>query len=145
MINKTEYQETEDWAVELQENLLKGQAGSLVLHTDSGKDILLDYRPLSVDGWFLATLIPKDILSSEVDRFISRTFAITMLLVALFLTLLIATISMQNRYRSKIEKMSFYDPVTGGASNVYLQFQAQELIRKAPQGCYVVASLNLKI
>lgn len=33
MINKTEYQETEDWAVELQENLLKGQAGSLVLHT----------------------------------------------------------------------------------------------------------------
>lgn len=47
MINKTEYQETEDWAVELQENLLKGQAGSLVLHTDSGKDILLDYRPLS--------------------------------------------------------------------------------------------------
>lgn len=144
MINETEYQETEKWAVELQENLLKGQAGSLVLHTDSGKDILLDYRPLSVDGWFLATLIPKDILSSEVDRYISRTFAITVLLVALFLTLLIAIISMQNRYRSKIEKMSFYDPITGGASNVYLQFQARELIRKAPQACYVVASLNLR-
>lgn len=144
MINETEYQETEEWAVELQENLLKGQAGSLVLHTDSGKDILLDYRPLSVDGWFLATLIPKDILSSEVDRYISRIFAITVLLVALFLTLLIAIISMQNRYRSKIEKMSFYDPVTGGASNVYLQFQAQELIRKAPQARYVVASLNLR-
>lgn len=123
MINKTEYQETEDWAVELQENLLKGQAGSLVLHTDSGKDILLDYRPLSVDGWFLATLIPKDILSSEVDRFISRTFAITVLLVALFLTLLIATISMQNRYRSKIEKMSFYDPVTGAPAMSICNFR----------------------
>ena len=144
MINETEYQETENWAVKLQENLLKGQAGSLVLHTDSGEDILLDYRPLSVDGWFLATLIPKDILSSEVDRYISHTFAITVLLVTLFLTLLIAIIGMQNRYRGRIEKISFYDPVTGGASNVYLQFQAQELIRKAPQARYVVASLNLR-
>ena len=144
LLQETEYGESEDWAVEMLENLRTGWAGSLVLKTKSGGDILLDYRPLLIDGLFLTTLIPKDILSAEVDLYISRTFTITVLLVALFLTLLIAIIGMQNRYRGRIEKMSFHDPVTGGASNVYLQFQAQELIRKAPQARYVVVSLNLR-
>lgn len=143
-INETEYVVTEDWAQEILRNLRDQRSGTLTLPTKSGEDIFIDYRPLSVNGWSIATMVPKNFMSSDLDSFVSSTFYLILVLVALFLLLLLAIIGLQNRYRYQIEKLSFTDPVTNGISNICFLVKTQEYITKNPQNPYAVVSLNIR-
>ena len=144
LIRETDYAASADWAKEIQQNLQENRSGQTILATDSGRDILLSYRPLMVNGWFLATTVPKDILSSEVDSLSSRFFYLVIAVVSLFCILLLILIAVQNRYQDKIETISFTDPVTGGNSNICFLLSTQKVLQKNTQKTYILLSLNLR-
>lgn len=144
LIAETTYIGTEDWAVEMQENLLYNRPGSVILPTKSGTDILLYYCPISSYGWSVATMIPKDILTADVNSFIFRTFYIIIALMAASLFLFVAIIIMQGRYRARLEGVAFVDPLTRGPSIIRFRLLAAETIHRSPPNTWSVVSLNLK-
>ena len=74
LIRKSNYQGTEDWAVRMLDDLGKNRQGRFILPTVSGRGIYIDYRPLAINGWFLAIAVPTDIIASHAEIFIARTF-----------------------------------------------------------------------
>ena len=144
LIAETQYTGEEEWAVKMRSDLRTGQMGSVVLPTASGTDILLDYRPLSVYGWSIATLLPRDILAADVDPFLNRTFGIIFALMAAVLVLFITTVVNQGRYRARLERAAFVDPVTQGPSNIRFRLLAADILRRNPAEHWAVVSLNIK-
>lgn len=128
----------------MQQDLAEGRGGSAELTTASGETILLDYILLSVGDWFLVTMVPRNILSAEVDAFLSRTSFLILGLVTAFTGVLIAAIRAQSRYRARIEEMAFGDPVTGGESNICFLMEAEALLSRTPRQAFFLVSLNLR-
>lgn len=143
-IAETEYDGNEAWALEMLEDLRDNRSGTVTLETVFGEKILVHYQPLGTYGWFVTTIIPENILSSEVDTFISRTYYIILLLVGGALVLSIVAISMQNRYRMKLEQAAFTDDLTGGISMIRFRILAEGLLRKHPPGTYALVAVDLK-
>lgn len=144
LIRETDYVASDEWAKEIKQNLRENRSGQVTLSTNSGRDILLHYQPLTVTGWFIATTVPKDTLSSEVDSLSSRFFYLMLGVVSLFCILLLIFIVSQNRYQNKIENISFTDPVTGGNSNIHFLLATQTLLQKNASKTYALLSLNLR-
>lgn len=126
------------------DDLGKNLPGRFILPTLSGRDIFVDYRPLSVNGWFLTVTVPTDILTTHADVFISRTFYGTLAMAAAFLIITLLIICIQNHYRVKIENISFYDPVTDGISNICFLMRTQEFLDGSSSKDYAVVSVNLR-
>lgn len=144
LIAETSYSPSEGWALAMQQDLAEGRGGSAELTTVSGETILLDYIPLSVGDWFFVTMVPRNILSAEVDAFLSRTSFLILGLVTAFTGVLIAAIRAQSRYRARIEEMAFGDPVTGGESNICFLMEAEALLSRTPRQAFFLVSLNLR-
>lgn len=144
LIRKSNYQGTEDWAVRMLDDLGKNRQGRFILPTVSGRGIYIDYRPLAINGWFLAIAVPTDIIASHAEIFIARTFHGTFILIPILFLLTAAVIGIQNRCRIMVENVSFYDPVTDGVSNACFLVRARKILNKAPRGSFAVASVNLR-
>lgn len=144
LIRETKYLKTEEWAIKMLDDLGKNLPGRFILPTLSGRDIFVDYRPLSVNGWFLTVTVPTDILTTHADVFISRTFYGTLAMAAAFLIITLLIICIQNHYRVKIENISFYDPVTDGISNICFLMRTQEFLDGSSSKDYAVVSVNLR-
>ena len=144
LIQESDYQKEEPWARQMLADLAAGEAGSITMPTRSGREIMIDYRPLSISGWFAATAVPKDILSAETAAYTTRTFYVIVGLVSIFFALMLAIVFMQMRYRAKLEAAAFQDSLTGGRSAVRFRMEAEELLRYSPPGSYALVSLNLK-
>lgn len=144
LIADTSYSPTDDWAMAMQEDLAAGRGGSVSMPTASGEVILLDYFPLSTGDWFLLTMIPDNILSAELNALVSRTLFLILGLAAAFTAALIVIIWIQSRYRTRLEKTAFLDPITGGESNIRFLMEVEALLARTAQPAFFLVSLNLR-
>ena len=139
-----QYEEADEWAVKMVRDLAQGRSGSIRLPVSGEASILLDYRPISIKGWFCVTMIPEDIIMGAADIFASRIFTTTIVIVALYFLLFLALFFIQATYRARVEQVAFTDPLTGGSSSVRFLLEAERTIRHAPQGAFSIVALNIR-
>lgn len=143
-IAQEQYDATDEWAVKMANDLAEGRGGDILLPVCGGTNIMLDYRPISVYGWFCVTLIPEDILTGEADVFLSRMFIITFVIISLYFLLFLAFFFVQSAYRARVERIAFTDTLTGGNSGARFLLDAERTIRHGPPGAFAVVALNIK-
>jgi diguanylate cyclase (GGDEF)-like protein len=130
--------------IEMREDIAKRQPGIFRFVTSEGLDMLIAYNPLEAYRWDLFTLVPGNVVSVKVDRYIREAFfSVTLIvfLMALFMGLLYAGLQI---HHNQVEQIAFVDPVTGGMNNAAFQFRCRSLLPKAPPNTYAVILLNIK-
>lgn len=106
--------------------------------------LVMSYHPLGTNDWFLLTLVPADLIASQAETYVFRTYLIIAGITVIFTLFLIAVIHFYRSNRRQLEKLAFTDKLTGGMNDAAFQVAYQELAaRMKPMACAVVF-LNVK-
>lgn len=121
-----------------------GRQGVFSFVAKDGTNAVLSYEPLSTYGWVLLTLVPADIIASEVDGYIARTITITELILLVFLLLLLTFSYTQHKYGVRLHQVAFVDPVTKGMNDAAFRMNAARLVRAAQPNSYFVVMMDIR-
>lgn len=114
------------------------------LQEGNGKELLLDYQPLSMFDWAVVTMVDENFLAEEVNMYVMRTITVLFVLMSVFMLMFIIMIVMQWRYQKRLESVAFIDPLTGGMSFIRFRVLAEPLVQKGDSGDYALVNLNIK-
>ena len=103
-----------NWKIKVQNDLEENKHGNISFALKDNKQYVMNYYPISEYSWFLFTIIPSDIISSEINPFINRIVIVTIATILLLVLILCIFILIQfknqkdlersqNRYRMAIE------------------------------------------
>ncbi|MBS6195077.1 MAG: EAL domain-containing protein [Clostridiales bacterium] len=102
---------------EMERNIVNDKSGIFNFVTINDNEVYLAYTPMETGRWVLLSIITKDLLSTEYNRFVyMATFAVigTMLVFMYFYILLMR---MNRMNRQRLEQLAYTDEVTGGGNN----------------------------
>jgi EAL domain-containing protein (putative c-di-GMP-specific phosphodiesterase class I)/GGDEF domain-containing protein len=129
---------------QMRTDMLQQRSGMLSFTAADGSALLMSYRPLLVNDWFLLTLVPSDLISGEADAYMWRTFIIVGSIIVVFLLFLMLVFRFYRQNRAQLIQFAFFDPLTGGMNNPAFLLSCQNLVSAAPPNTYTVVFLNLK-
>lgn len=128
---------------EMQKDVLAGRAGVAELPTCTDKDMMIGYSPLDYSDWYIITVIPADIISIGIDELSNWDLFLTVFIIALLaVSILISSVTYHSG-RKKLERLAYYDEVTGGMSGALFRVMAQEALKgKVRQ--YALVSMDIQ-
>lgn len=129
---------------QMQENMKRQESGIFSFTAVDGSNLVLSYFPLRTYGWVLLTLVPSDVISAEVENFITQTVCIVVVVILLFVAILVAFFQIYRNHFRQMERVAFVDPLTGGGNNAAFQLRCRQLLAAAPPGTFTVVLLNVK-
>lgn len=127
----------------MKENIKHYKSGIARFALNDRSHDVLSYRPLGIRDWYILSIVPTKISTDKINTFVKYTISISAFLVLSFVSLIIIVLFIQNRNHVQLEKMAFTDDVTGGASRLYFETKAKELIHKKEEGYYAFVSLDI--
>lgn len=123
--------------------MANGRDGYLKFTAPTGEELFLSYDPLEINGWYLLTLIPADIITGGADRYIMRTFVIVGVTILIFSLFLMALFRFYSAHKKQLEQIAFTDPLTGGLNNTSFQRRYRSLAKQLMPGSHAIVYLNV--
>lgn len=130
--------------LKMQEDMKQNRGGIFSFTAVDGSDLILSYGPLNSYHWVLLTLVPEDLISGEVDGFITQTFFIVAGVILVFWVLLVVLFRTDRRHYRQLEELSLVDHVTKGMNNLAFQIHCTQLLEGAAPNTSAIALLNIK-
>lgn len=128
----------------MKENLKSGRNGMLKFTSAAQEELYLSYNSLNINDWVLLTLIPADIISEGLDRYVLRSFLVLGFSAVAFLLLLLIVYRLFHDSRKKLERFAFIDEVTGGMNQAAFHMKYLELAPDMEPSAYCIVQLNVK-
>lgn len=129
---------------EMKADLKRGKNGILEFTSIKQEELYLSYNPLNINDWFLLTLIPADIISEGLDRYVFRSFLILGFVAAACFVLLLNVYRLFHESRKRLERFAFMDEVTGGMNQAALRLKFLEIGPDIALSDYYLVQLNVK-
>lgn len=129
---------------EMKTDLKRGKNGILEFTSIKQEELYLSYNPLNINDWFLLTLIPADIISEGLDRYVFRSFLILGFVAAACFVLLLNVYRLFHESRKRLERFAFMDEVTGGMNQAALRLKFLEIGPDIALSDYYLVQLNVK-
>lgn len=104
----------------------------------------MSYQPLNINNWSLLTLVPADLISSQANSYVFRTFLIIAGITIVFTLFLISIVNFYRANRRQLEKLAFTDQLTGGMNEAAFQIGYQRLMEQPQPPACAVVFLNVK-
>ena len=117
------------------------RAGTITIGTGS-QTIMVSYIPLSVNDWYVLTVIPADLLQKEIMPLVRGNLWLSVAIVLIFGAVMFTVILLHRRYQANLEDMIFIDPLTGGMSDVRFRNEAAQLLEKSSD--YTLISIDVQ-
>lgn len=136
--------EVVDDIYEMKADLKSGKNGMLEFTSIKQEELYLSYNSLNINDWFLLTLIPADIISEGLDRYVFRSFLILGFVAAACFVLLLNVYRLFHESRRKLERFAFMDEVTGGMNQAALRLKFTEIGPDIALSDYYLVQLNVK-
>lgn len=133
-----------DHIYQMQTNMKTHQSGVFTFTAADGTELVLSYSPLSNYDWVLLTLVPANLISSEMDKYIIQTYLIIAGTVVLFALILLFLFRIYRNHYKELEYFAFIDRLTGGMNNAAFQLKCQEAFSQSPPQTYAVVLLNIR-
>ena len=118
-----------------------GLAGAVALG-DGPQAVMVGYIPLSVNDWYVLTVIPADLLQKEIVPLVQENLWLAGAIVIIFGGVMLTVILMRRRYQASLEDMVFVDPLTGGMSETRFRKEAERLLEKGID--YTLVSVDVQ-
>lgn len=129
---------------QMKKNMKDLQSGGFQFTAVDGTDLVMSYNPLNSYDWVLLTLLPSDIISSQINSYMNQTFIVIIGVVILLISILLALFMSQRSHYKQMEKIIFVDNITGGMNNLAFRLKCESLIPNSPPNTYSVVLLNIK-
>lgn len=144
IFNKKTDIETVENIYMMKENMEKKIGGEFIFTAVNGERLILSYDPLESYDWVLLTLVPVDLISSEVNFYVKYTFVIIFVIISAFVIFLITAFKTYGKYYRQLRDFAFTDSVTGKINNAAFQIKCAELIENAKPNTYSVVLINIR-
>ena len=93
----------QNWQSKFESDLKENKHGNITFVLKNDKAYVMNYYPVSEYNWFLFTIIPSDILSTQINPFISRIVVVTVATILLLVLILCIFLSIQKRNQKDLE------------------------------------------
>lgn len=128
----------------MQENLAQNKDGIFSFIASDETPLILSYDPLIHQDWFLLTLVPSNLITSETSRYIISSIVITWISIAIFIVFVLVLSYTFQKYRKNLEVFAFTDPITLGINHKAFLIQAKQLVSKTENSTYSLVSLDVR-
>ena len=126
---------------QMETDMLSGNAGAVTVRGRKNA-VMVAYMPLTVNDWYVLTMIPADLLSKDVSFLVQSNLWLTVLIIAIFGGVLLTVSLLRRRYQASLEYMAFVDPLTGGMSDTRFRSEAARLLKKSSNYTLVSADMQ---
>ena len=109
----------------------------------SGEKLLVSAYPLQINDWIQVSVVPWSLQEKEYAYHLVIYFWLVMAVGMAAGGGLWYIIALQREARERLEKIAYYDAMTGGMTNEAFQMQCLNCLRKANWSCYAVVYWNL--
>ena len=130
--------------IQMKEDLQQQKSGTFQFQAVDGSHLVMSYQPLNINNWSLLTLVPADLISSQANIYVFRTFLIIAGITIVFTLFLISIVNFYRANRRQLEKLAFTDQLTGGMNEAAFQIGYQRLMEQPQPPACAVVFLNVK-
>ncbi len=128
-------------AEEVLSDVYEGLPGSIEYTYDDNTK-LADYRPVGFNNWSILTLIPIEVVSDEIDGIFLSMFIVSSVMVFCFAVLLLYILFMERQNLKTVEKLAYYDELTGLYNLTKLKIEAQNFLTQQPNTEFVIVKFD---
>lgn len=123
------------------QDLADGQSGLIQIQMDEQR-LMLCYEPLQYRDWSVVTVIPSNIISMGVDTRAIQNLTFTTVAILLLFASMVFLILNSRYNQKKLERLAYFDSLTGGLNHNSFRIAAQELLRNQLHS-YAVVSVDI--
>lgn len=109
----------------------------------SGEKILVSASPLEINDWMQVSLMPWSLQENEYSYHLVIYFWLVLVVGVVTCGGLWYIITLQRTAREKLEKIAYFDVLTGGITNDAFQIQCLGHLRKTSWSSYAIVYFNL--
>lgn len=100
-------------------------------------------RPVGINNWYLLTVVPVNVLNTQMNIVIRNTIVLVVILVSVFGALIGLIVKQQRKKQEELLTLAYVDPITGGHTFAKFQQLFAETLRSYPEQKYALISLDL--
>lgn len=129
---------------QMREDMRNHRDGVVTFSAVNGMELILSYNAMQAFDWVLLTLVPADLIVSEVNVHISRMFRIVVGMILVPFLFFMAFLRTYWNHRRQLERFAFMDPIAGGINHEAFGLRCRELLSAQPKGTYTMVSMQLR-
>ncbi len=111
--------------------------------TLNGENRIIEFRPLAINSWTLY-LVSHNILANPVRNISDEVQNITASMLLIFLLFGAYIVFIKRKTIRKVERIAFYDELTGLPNAVKFKQHVEEVIKKSPNMKYVMQKIDIE-
>lgn len=127
----------------MEQNIENDKCGVFRFTTGDGHNVYLSYAPMEGGNRVMLTIVPTDLLSTDYDRFVYLAAAAVLGTVLVFMCFFILLTRSYRSNRERLEKMAYFDEITGGGNNQVFCMKYRALCQKPNAGKYAIVHMDV--
>lgn len=128
-------------ANELRQLMEQREAGRIVFRNKVDK--YLYCYPLSVNNWYLMTVVPVSVVDTQMNVVVRNTIILVVVLAGIFIAMILLLVNQYRKKQSELKTLAYVDPVTGGDTFAKFQKDYEQTVRGCPNVSFALLSLDL--
>ncbi len=119
-----------------------GKSGAYQFYADGKRKCYLAYAVSQTEGWSIATAVPADLFTGFSDSYVAKMFGSQLAALILFAGIFALLFRTYTENRKRIERLAFYDEITGGMNRIKFRMKYQELCRMQKADQYTLVLMD---
>ena len=128
-------------ANELRQLMEQREAGRIVFRNKVDK--YLYCYPLSVNNWYLMTVVPVSVVDTQMNVVVRNTIILVVVLAGIFIAMILLLVNQYRKKQSELKTLAYVDPVTGGDTFAKFQKDYEETVSGCLNVSFALLSLDL--
>ena len=128
-------------ANELRQLMEQREAGRIVFRNKVDK--YLYCYPLSVNNWYLLTVVPVSVVDIQMNVVVRNTIILVVVLAGIFIAMILLLVNQYRKKQAELKTLAYVDPVTGGDTFAKFQMDYEETVSGCPNVSFALLSLDL--
>ncbi len=123
------------------ENFSSGKSGSLT-YTLNGVSKFGEYRPIEINDWVLFFEISEESIAGSVVNISGQMLVISILIIVFGIVAAGYIVISKNRSAKELEKVAYYDEMTGIPNLIKFKMLVSDIVRKNPTKLYTMVKMD---
>ncbi len=120
-------------------NMLDGYA----TYRMNGEVRMVSYAPISINDWYIFTIIPEDVISINANRIQQSAIILTAIIVLTLAGLMFFLYVSQKRYADALYRVAYFDKLTGLPTLERFKIDSQRLLEQHPGTPFAVVKMDI--
>ncbi len=102
-----------------------------------------EYRSLSINDWILLTIVEEEEINQSLAQISASMVIVSVIIIACFAVFILYILLLRRQNMEKIEKIAYYDELTGLRNLVKFKIDIAEMLEKKSDTKFVIAKLDI--